>query len=367
MRESVPVPLLVLESCIVDNIDCSEILANIPNDVLVKWESNSPILKEGLTKMNWWKQSYPTCFERLSFGNWRELLCKSDHRVWKESLGSVRYALRYDELGSDEKIHQLVSSHVLRTFVWRNDSETQSYVDFQSDRVLQMWSVPFQDSCLVWLENQDLLLVCGKQSKLLHRTEKPIKFATISNGTCFSVVIEGEGVLLFDEKKNHMIESSNVTACCFVLDSLLLLASNDGVIRAHPKNNPKSAYFVEDLDSYIFQMTSLSNVVAIIHSYSILEVRHVCKIEEDPFIRFNVLYRYKGADCDHPPLLYGPFVIFAGLDGIWYRVLYDGFTNPSQSREELKMPHGWKIVSVKNANWKYLTIVTKTEEVLLFF
>jgi hypothetical protein len=79
------------------------------------------------------------------------------------------------------------------------------------------------------------------------------------------------------------------------------------------------------------------------------------------------LYRYKGADCDHPPLLYGPYVIFAGLDGIWYRVLYDGFTNPSQSREELKIPHGWKIVSVKNANWKYLTIVTKTEEVLLFF
>jgi hypothetical protein len=123
MRESVPVPLLVLESCILDDIDCADILVNIPVDLLVKWESDSSILKEGLTKMNWWEQSYPTCFERLSFGNWRELLCKSDHRVWKESLGSVRYAFRYDELGSDEKIHQLVSTHVLRTFVWRNDSE----------------------------------------------------------------------------------------------------------------------------------------------------------------------------------------------------------------------------------------------------
>jgi hypothetical protein len=119
-------------------------------------------------------------------------------------------------------------------------------------------------------------------------------------------------------------------------------------------------------------MTSLYNVVAIIHSYCTLEVRRVIRIAEDPFIHFSMLYRFLGVDRDHAPLLYGPYVIFAGLDGVWYRVMYDGCA--SQEREEIKIPYhaGWKILSVKNANWKYLTIVVQSpgskqvEELFLF-
>ncbi len=168
------------------------------------------------------------------------------------------------------------------------------------------------------------------------------------------------------------MKATVISASCYVLDWLLLLASNDGVIRAHPRSNPKSEYYIEDLHSLVSQMTSLYNIVAIIHSYCTLEVRRVIRIAEDPFIYFNMLYRFRGVDCDHVPLLYGPYVIFAGLDGVWYRVMYDGCA--SQQREEIKIPYhaGWKILLVKNATWKYLTIVVQhptskqVEELFLF-
>jgi hypothetical protein len=119
-----------------------------------------------------------------------------------------------------------------------------------------------------------------------------------------------------------------------------------------------------------------------------LEVRLVTRIAEDPFIRFEVLYQTRGVDCDCAPLLYGPYVIFAGLDGCWYRVRYDCIARPENPkiekekngrpvmmhREEIRIPHhaGWRIVSVKNANWRYWTLVVQepitgvTSELLLF-
>jgi hypothetical protein len=131
----------------------------------------------------------------------------------------------------------------------------------------------------------------------------------------------------------------------------------------------------------------------------------VIRVPEDPFVQFSVLYQTRGVDCDHPPLLYGPYVLFAGLDGCWYRVLYDtssvavsGVVEPFPikakdesvetksngsgkfdamdrvHKEEIGIPYhaGWRIVSIKNANWRYWTLVVQEpitgamSELLLF-
>jgi hypothetical protein len=522
---AVPQLLLVLESCFLDEVDCSDLLIDVPVNVLMRWESEySAILRDGLAKMNWWEQqfqqSYPTTYERLMllfpcsngegrgekgqhfcFGNadidrsedgdvtWRKLtwlLWRADHidhRVWKETIRSGVVPLHAvhaltangcDEFGADDSVQQLLVSPeflkgaklpVLRTFSWGllgGDSETQSYFDFNQQEacisgksnmfVAKLWTIPFRDICLVLFENrdtgcQDLVWVNTKKQQelrwwtlnrnvfledecdfvlplrldgghassnhtvdVLLRKGDPI-FVAVAEG-CFSVVLGGKVVLVFDAHKksgprrvtksddeqhsrenwrNHLIEqfvepnrsgfardekyhnsATVIMASCYVLDWLLLLASNDGVIRAHPRSNPKSEYYIENVHSLVSQMTSLYNVVAIIHSYCTLEVRRAIRIAEDPFIHFNMLYRFLGVDCDHAPLLYGPYVIFAGLDGVWYRVMYDGCA--SQEREEIKIPYhaGWKILLVKNANWKYLTVVIQhptskqVEELFLF-
>ncbi len=154
-----------------------------------------------------------------------------------------------------------------------------------------------------------------------------------------------------------------ITASCFVLDAFLLLATNDGVIRARPRSNLKSEYYVENLKSMVSHMTSLFNVVALVHGYCILEIRQMSQVEEDPFIQSVVLYQTKGVNCDHAPLLYGPYVVFAGLDGCWYRVKYDSGQSLKlkPNKEEIRLPRhaGWKILAVKNANWRCLTIVAE--------
>lgn len=477
----VPPLLLVLESCFLDDIDCSSLLMDVPVNVLVRWESeSSEILRDGLNKMNWWEkqfqQSYPATYERcLLLGRetidhsqrWRYptwMLWRSDHvdrRVWKETLSaiSIVHAVQIgeSEFSSSDLIYQLLHKEnhappVLRTFRWgvlSGDSETQSYFDFshylaEGMFVQQLWSIGGGEMCLLLLENrgtggQELLLLVdnptGKKQQdlrcwtlnrnvfveeesdfvlplrldggnnnqsdvVLKSDEHVLVASTVSSGAdgggCFVAVLAGRVVLVFDHHQrkaqtmetwrnyltDQFVESvratsemaSVITGICFVLDAFLLVASNDGVIRAHPRSNPKSEYFVEDVHSLVSQMTSLYNVVALIHGYLTLEVRRVFRMAEDPFLGFDLLYRYHGVDCDHAPLLYGPYVIFAGLDGVWYRVLYDGFCSQGQEREEIKIPHraGWMIVSVKNANWKYLTVVVQdpkqqvVEELFLF-
>jgi hypothetical protein len=162
-----------------------------------------------------------------------------------------------------------------------------------------------------------------------------------------------------------------VTSVCLVLDSFLLYASNDGVLRAHPRGNPKSTYHVEELQSLVPHMTSLYNVVALIHSHSTLEVRHVEKVATDPFLRFRVLFRDNMADQSHAPLLYGPYVFYASWDGSWYRVKYDSAgTDPV--KEEVRVPFkaGWTIAAMKTVNWRYWNVVLKknhqTEEYIMF-
>jgi hypothetical protein len=169
---------------------------------------------------------------------------------------------------------------------------------------------------------------------------------------------------------------TTITACCYILDGfLLLVATNDGVLRVHPRSNPKSEYFVEDVKSLVSHMTSLYNVVALVHSYHVLEVRKVSRVSDDPFVHFTVVFQTTSVDCDHPPVLYGPYVIFAGLDGCWYRVKYDSSGMWSlPTKEETTIPYhaGWKLLSVKNANWRYWTVVVqdplskRLEELFLF-
>jgi hypothetical protein len=205
-----------------------------------------------------------------------------------------------------------------------------------------------------------------------------------------AITVRGRDLLFFDQlkqndkKKKHWRQLLTdevaeprripVTSTCVVLDAFLLYASQDGALRAHPRGNPKSTYHVEELHSLVPHMTSLYNVVALIHSYSVLEVRRVERYEDDPFLRFNLLFADQAADVAHPPLLYGPYVIYRALDGTWYRALYDTQRRPVV-REEIKVPFkaGWTIVSIKNANWRYWTIVLKSprttnivEEHLLF-
>jgi hypothetical protein len=209
-----------------------------------------------------------------------------------------------------------------------------------------------------------------------------------------AVVIRHRDVMVFDQlqqqedptKKipphwrrlltNEVFEHSHVPVLrgCMVLDAFFLYASSDGSLKAHPRGNMLSTYYVENLHSGIPHLSALYNVVAIMHSYSVLEVRRVEKQDDDPFLRFTLLYRTQMVDSLSPPVLYGPYVIFRSIDdGNWYRVLYD---TPSDEKPKdlIKVPFkaGWRIVSVKNANWRFWTVVLRNsrtgedEEHLLF-
>ncbi len=215
-----------------------------------------------------------------------------------------------------------------------------------------------------------------KSLPIIAATESRTDIPNAKTALC-SVTIRQNDTLLFDQVKQDgnvtrhhwrmmLTDEINeprripVTSACFVLDSLLLFASNDGVLRAHPRGNVQSTYHVECLQSLVPQLTSLYNVVAMIHSFNTIEVRRVEKQEADPFIRFQLLYRDQMADAAHEPLLYGPFVLYASLDGSWYRVRYDSPNSPPV-KEELKVPFkaGWKVEAVKNANWRFWTVVLK--------
>ncbi len=68
------------------------------------------------------------------------------------------------------------------------------------------------------------------------------------------------------------------------------------------------------------------------------------------------------ADPAHSPLLYGPYLIFASLDGNWYRVKYDTASLDNKYQEPIRVPFkaGWTIEAVKTANWRYWTLVFKS-------
>ena len=163
-----------------------------------------------------------------------------------------------------------------------------------------------------------------------------------------------------------------VSAACYVLDEYLLLAHHDGVLRAHPRRNPHSVYRVEDLGSLVTRMTSRFNVVALIRDCWVLEVRRVFKRHDnqDPFIGFDLLYSVSFADGDYAPLLYGPYVVFRGLDGTWYRVCYDNHDDEKKkttaaAREAIALPlsysaaHGWRIETINHASLESMTMILR--------
>ena len=161
-----------------------------------------------------------------------------------------------------------------------------------------------------------------------------------------------------------------VSAACYVLDEYLLLAHHDGVLRAHPRRNPRSTYHVEDLGSLVPHMTSRFNVVALIRDCWVLEVRRVFKRHDnqDPFIGFELLYSVSFADGDYAPLLCGPYVVFRGLDGTWYRVCYDNNntkTSARAAREAIALPlpysaaHGWRIETIDHASLESMTMTLR--------
>ncbi len=365
----------------------------------------------------------------------------SIERVWKETMfseqpSSFSTSLN-DEFGADFVYQLFNSTHNLRKFSWNNnytDSVTQNYFD-KIDTLSKVWSVPFRNICLALMNERELILLhthvpksqlplemqdvrrwaLNRNTFLEHVDDFVIPdlsieregstklyplLASTSEGDCFSVILQNRVILVFDfvkaaknksplhwrhlvtdelyEPNHNQIENAQITACCFVMDSFLLLATDDGVLRARPRCNPKSEYYVENLNSMVHQMTSLYNVVALIHSYHILEVRFASQKEEDPFFQLSLVYKATNVDCEHPPLLYGPYVIYKSLDQSWYRVLYDASAlnvkNSPSNKEVIQIPRhaGWNILSIKNANWRFLTVVAedakskRVEEFFLF-
>jgi hypothetical protein len=98
----------------------------------------------------------------------------------------------------------------------------------------------------------------------------------------------------------------------------------------------------------VSQLTSLYNVVLQIHSYCILE--EVLLVTHILLFDFKVICQR--GDGDYAPLLYVPFVLFAGHDGCWYRVLYGELCRS-------RMPAGWAFALQE-------PITGKTSELLLF-
>jgi hypothetical protein len=453
--DHVPEMLLILESCIVDELNYAHILQNIPLQTLTEWESESPILSDALRTTNFYEEQckalYPLTHERTcrmaTATSWKRLLCHLQQRpnvhyyqrLWKENLFSSSSLSCFtssisslsNELGNNSVHQYFPEKQMLRRFAWNDtftDSVTQSYFALSKFSISSVQLFSIQEKCLILLNNQELFLVHMHVPKtqlpadmqdlrrwaLSHnhflehaedfvlpnlffgKSTLSVLFASVSNDDCFSVVLNGKIILTFDSKKErknnsakqwrHLLtcevyepihcpnQQTGISACAYVLDRYLLVATSDGILRARPRSNPKSEYYIQKFNAYMHQLSSLFNVVAVIHTYHVLEVRAVIETDTDPFLKLPVLYKTTNVDCEHTPLLYGPYVIFKSLDTSWYRVLYDFPGGTTFEKEEIRIPHHpeWKILSIKNANFKFLTVVVldsvvkRSFEVFLF-
>jgi hypothetical protein len=342
-----------------------------------------------------------------------------DRSVWHVGQGNYTAINLADEFGVDQ-VHVLQhGGRYIKTPTNTYDLASHALVPLNETFIMrptQLWTVPFQQAVMVQLQNiktaeQELIWIPTAKRQpfdfemsnwaINHNNlmENPEDFASppflrgdpslktdpiiastesridvpSAKAALTTVTIRGRDTLMFDQVKQnqsvkhwrHLLtdelwepKAIPMTSACMVLDMYMLHASNDGVLRAHPRGNPKSTYHVEDVQSLVPHMTSLYNVVALIHSHDTLEVRHVEKQAEDPFLRFRTIFQTKMVDASHKPLLYGPYVIFRSLDGSWQRVLYDART---VLKEQIKIPFkaAWTIVSIKNANWRSWTVVSR--------
>lgn len=357
-----------------------------------------------------------------------------ERAVWKSlhsrtSEISINVA---DEFGVDQ-IHLLDTKlRQLRSMSIADSTEQVfelNHASLKSCTPVQAWNVPFQRAALIlWRGDDGLELVMHNQASenranlnlwavnhnegededddfvapgqlqgdytlfrnpIVASTEARLGLPGDVRISCFAATIRKRDTLFFDSGVSrrtdalhwkqlltteiHEARNIPVTASCFVLDSFLLFASEDGILRAHPRKNPLSVYHVEDLGQVVTQMTSLYNIVAIVlpDSYT-LEVRAVTKTETDPFIQFRTVFKEGNIDPDYRPLLYGGFVLFATLRGEWKRARYDAPLGPVvEVIPSLLDWKGWRLASVKNANWRYWTVVmerseNEREELMLF-
>ncbi len=453
-----------------------ELVRRLDFRVQRRWETKYNVFREGLSRANWWEvlfsNTHPVTYARLkkSAGRrsnamelvsqirvesnmspnlWRSLLVlvqavdQNDKGVWFAGTGWQTAIQVADEFGVDQ-LH-FANGTDLRALDFCREGKKHLTTALAGPallslgmnrkvvmRVSGLWSVPFQNACIVEFENvesheKELAWVptTRKTPKadfdvslwaINHNSvaESPDNFAAppvllgdrslgisppLVAGTegrvdipnaktaVVSVTLRKRDTLIFDQVKQLETTPKNwrlvlteelfepkqipVTCACFVLDAFLLYGSQDGVLRAHPRGNLKSIYHVEDFHSTITHLVSLFNVVAIVHSYNILEVRRVEKAEYDPFLKFELLLAVEGVNPDSRPLLFGPFVFYQLLDGSWHCAMYDASDKQS---EALKVPvkEGYTLVSVKNANWRYLTVVLRNlktgvfEDYLLF-
>lgn len=357
---------------------------------------------------------------------WRGLLVlliesdRIDRSVWhvgKDTFSALNVA---DEFGIDQ-MHLVRGMHIL-IHDRRISLASPAFVSLGLHREMvmrpvQAWSVPFQAAVLVlmqhnttkerelvWIHNEvDVSNWAVNHNNLTENPEDfaappfllgdatlngPIPLIAATEGrtdiagaktAMAAVTIRSRDVMLFDQVQQTQTEAKHwrhlltqelweprpapVTASCMVLDAFLLFASSDGSLRAHPRGNPRSTYHVEDLQSRVTHLVSLYNVVALVHSHNILEVRLVEQQPNDPFLRFTLLYRATLVDAAHAPLLYGPYLLYASLDGSWNRVLYDS-PKPEKSVEPVKVPFkaGWTIITIKGANWRHWTLVLRNPQ-----
>ena len=278
--------------------------------------------------------------------------------------------------------------------LWRGDDGLELIMHNQAsvnEKNLNLWSINYNEG----EDEDDDFVAPGKLQGDYTLYRPPIVASTEARIglriSCFTATIRKRDTLFFDSGVSkqctadalhwkqlltteiHEARNIPVTASCFVLDSLMLFASEDGILRAHPRQNPLSVYHVEDLGQMVTQMTSLYNIVAIVlpDTYT-LEVRAVTKTEFDPFIRFRLVFKEGNIDPQHRPLLYGGFVLFATLRGEWKRARYDAPLGPVvEAIPSLLDWKGWRMTSIKNANWRYWTVVmekseNEREELILF-
>jgi len=104
-----------------------------------------------------------------------------------------------------------------------------------------------------------------------------------------------------------------VTGIAYVLDSFLLLATADGILWARPRNNPRSTYFVEQLEGPLTFLAANYNVVAFWSAKNtVLQVRHVKRIAVDPFIVLKPICSSteEKSFCHGPLFLFGPYLLY---------------------------------------------------------
>jgi hypothetical protein len=445
-----------------------ELVGRLDLRVQLRWETKYNVFREGLSRANWWEvlfsNTHPVTHARLkkSAGRrsnaaelisqirlestvppnlWRSLLVlveendRNDKGIWFAGAGWQTSIQVADEFGVD-RVHFANGTDVRSLDLCREGKKHSTtamagpaLLSLGMNRKLVMrvsglWSVPFQNACIVEFESMDshekelVWVPTGKTSKsdfdvslwaINHNSvaENPDAFAAppfllgdrslgisppLVAGTegrtdinaktaIVSVTMRKRDTLVFDQVKQldampknwrHVLTEElfepkqiPITCACFVLDAFLLYGSQDGVLRAHPRGNLKSVYHVEEFHSTITHLVSLFNVVAVVCSFNILEVRRVEKTEYDPFLKFELLFGVEGVNTDSRPLLYGPFVLYELLDGTWHRATYDA-SNKESEIINIPVKEGYALVSVKNANWRYWTVVLRNLKTGLF-